>query len=52
MTKGEIVVTISLPWWTIPYMRFCTFFAAIHGLEPDAEKIAGTVVKHVRVRTA
>lgn len=50
METSEITVTISLPWWTRACIYGCAFFAAIHGLEPDAEKIGNTIAKHIRMK--
>lgn len=40
---GEIRVTIRLAWWVQPYLLALLGFAAMTGLEPDADKAAALI---------
>lgn len=40
-----LIVTIKPRWWVMPYINTCAWFAAVHGVMPDAEKIANNCIR-------
>lgn len=49
MKASDITVRVYAPWWTNGYVWACAVFARLHGLEPDVDKIAATITKHVKL---
>lgn len=50
--KNVVTIKLSLPWWASGYAYMCSVFAALHGLEPDTEKIVATVKRHLKVEVS
>jgi hypothetical protein len=43
MANAPVSVKISIAWWLKPYVFALTFFAALMGATPDAEKLKRTI---------
>lgn len=50
MKPVSITATLVFPWWWRGYVYTCGVFAALHGLDVDAEKVAATVMRHVKMK--
>lgn len=52
MKAATLTLRIRLAWWVLPYIRTCAFFAALTGLEPDADKIVRNACRGVHFEVA
>jgi hypothetical protein len=50
MAVGNLTVTVHVAWWVHPYIKACAIFARLFGMTPDADKIAATIMRGLKVR--
>ena len=51
MATETVVVQVRAAWWLKPYIAACVVFAMLHGLQPNADKIASFIARHgIRVK--
>lgn len=46
MATETVVLQVRVAWWVKPYIAACVVFAMLHGLQPNADKIARFVARH------
>lgn len=42
-------ITVKVSWWVAWYIRACVLFAALTGLQLNADKIAKTTMRGIKV---
>lgn len=45
MASSEMKITVRRAWWVTPYLQAVMWFSDLTGLEPDIDKVAGTVLR-------
>jgi len=45
MARVEMKITMKRACWVMPYLQAVIWFSDLTGLEPDIEKVAGTVLR-------
>lgn len=46
MATETVAIQVRIAWWVWPYVAACVMFAMLHGLQPNADKIARFVARH------
>lgn len=46
MATETVVIQVRAACWVKPYIAACVVFAMLHGLQPNADKIARFVARH------
>lgn len=49
-TVGPLILHMKFSWWVKPYLYACITFAWLTGMEPNLDKITGTVMRDVKFR--
>jgi hypothetical protein len=49
MAQPTVTLSVRIAWWVRPYLAGATLFAWTFGMQPDMDKVAGTVQRGVRV---
>lgn len=52
MNASQMIVTISLAWWILPYLNVVATMCRWMGTEPNWERVAYWVGKSVRIKVA
>lgn len=51
MATSTIIIQTRIAWWVRPYIMACVVFAMLHGLQPNADKIARFVARNgIRIK--
>lgn len=50
MKPVSVRIVVVFPWWCKAYIYACAWFAITFGMEPDADKIAAFICRHMRTK--